>query len=109
MPLAQFTFTNGVAERNRKGTPTKAILWGNRNGFFYVLDRTNGPHDPYDYDSARGLEVPLERAGVRLSPYERGQRRPRTSHGITPLTVGLLRRDDVDWRTRRFWRVRRVI
>jgi alcohol dehydrogenase (cytochrome c) len=25
-----------------KGTPTKAILWANRNGFFYVLDRTNG-------------------------------------------------------------------
>jgi alcohol dehydrogenase (cytochrome c) len=25
-----------------RGTPTKAILWPNRNGFFYVLDRTNG-------------------------------------------------------------------
>ena len=31
-----------LADLNWKGTPTKAILWGNRNGFFYVLDRTNG-------------------------------------------------------------------
>jgi alcohol dehydrogenase (cytochrome c) len=25
-----------------RGTPTKAMLWANRNGFWYVLDRTNG-------------------------------------------------------------------
>lgn len=25
-----------------QGQPRKAILWANRNGFFYVLDRTNG-------------------------------------------------------------------
>jgi alcohol dehydrogenase (cytochrome c) len=31
-----------LADLNWKGTATKAILWGNRNGFFYVLDRTNG-------------------------------------------------------------------
>jgi alcohol dehydrogenase (cytochrome c) len=31
-----------LADINWKGTPTKALLWGNRNGFFYVLDRTNG-------------------------------------------------------------------
>ena len=31
-----------IADINWKGTPTKALLWGNRNGFFYVLDRTNG-------------------------------------------------------------------
>jgi len=31
-----------LADINWKGTPTKAILWGNRNGFFYVLDRTTG-------------------------------------------------------------------
>ena len=31
-----------LADLNWKGTPTKAMLWGNRNGFFYVLDRTNG-------------------------------------------------------------------
>jgi alcohol dehydrogenase (cytochrome c) len=27
---------------NWKGTRTNAILWANRNGFFYVLDRRNG-------------------------------------------------------------------
>jgi len=31
-----------LADLNWKGKPRKAILWGNRNGFFYVLDRTNG-------------------------------------------------------------------
>jgi alcohol dehydrogenase (cytochrome c) len=25
-----------------EGSPRKLMLWGNRNGFFYVLDRTNG-------------------------------------------------------------------
>jgi alcohol dehydrogenase (cytochrome c) len=31
-----------LADINWRGTPTKAMLWANRNGFFYVLDRTNG-------------------------------------------------------------------
>jgi alcohol dehydrogenase (cytochrome c) len=31
-----------LVDLNWRGTPTKAILWANRNGFFYVLDRTNG-------------------------------------------------------------------
>ena len=31
-----------LADINWKGTPVMALLWGNRNGFFYVLDRTNG-------------------------------------------------------------------
>ena len=31
-----------LADLNWKGTPTKAMLWANRNGFFYVLDRTTG-------------------------------------------------------------------
>jgi alcohol dehydrogenase (cytochrome c) len=31
-----------LADLTWRGTPTKAILWANRNGFFYVLDRTNG-------------------------------------------------------------------
>jgi len=31
-----------LADITWKGTPTKALLWGNRNGFFYVLDRTDG-------------------------------------------------------------------
>jgi alcohol dehydrogenase (cytochrome c) len=31
-----------LADLTWRGTPTKTILWANRNGFFYVLDRTNG-------------------------------------------------------------------
>ena len=31
-----------LADINWRGTPTKAMLWANRNGYFYVLDRTNG-------------------------------------------------------------------
>src|SRR5579872_7164851 len=31
-----------LANINWKGTPRKVMLWGNRNGFFYVLDRNTG-------------------------------------------------------------------
>lgn len=31
-----------LADINWRGTPTKAMLWANRNGYFYVLDRTTG-------------------------------------------------------------------
>jgi alcohol dehydrogenase (cytochrome c) len=31
-----------LADLNWRGTPTKAMLWANRNGYFYVLDRTTG-------------------------------------------------------------------
>jgi alcohol dehydrogenase (cytochrome c) len=31
-----------LADIKWNGAPRKVILWGNRNGFFYVLDRTNG-------------------------------------------------------------------
>lgn len=31
-----------LADLDWRGVPTKAMLWANRNGFFYVLDRTNG-------------------------------------------------------------------
>ena len=31
-----------LADLNWRGTPTKTMLWANRNGFFYVLDRTTG-------------------------------------------------------------------
>jgi len=31
-----------LAEINLNGSPRKAMLWGNRNGFFYVLDRVTG-------------------------------------------------------------------
>jgi len=31
-----------LADIDWKGSPRKVMLWANRNGFFYVLDRTNG-------------------------------------------------------------------
>jgi len=31
-----------LVNMNWNGTPRKLMLWANRNGFFYVLDRTNG-------------------------------------------------------------------
>jgi len=31
-----------LADINWKGSPRKVMLWGNRNGFFYVLDRATG-------------------------------------------------------------------
>ena len=31
-----------LADMNWRGTPTKAMLWANRNGYFYVLDRATG-------------------------------------------------------------------
>ena len=31
-----------LVDANWKGSPRKLMMWGNRNGYFYVLDRTNG-------------------------------------------------------------------
>jgi len=31
-----------LVDANWKGVPRKMMMWANRNGFFYVLDRTNG-------------------------------------------------------------------
>jgi alcohol dehydrogenase (cytochrome c) len=31
-----------LADINWKGTPTKVMMWANRNGYFYVLDRATG-------------------------------------------------------------------
>jgi alcohol dehydrogenase (cytochrome c) len=31
-----------LADIDWQGRPTKVMMWGNRNGYFYVLDRTNG-------------------------------------------------------------------
>ena len=31
-----------LADMNWQGTPRKLMLWANRNGFFYVLDRATG-------------------------------------------------------------------
>jgi alcohol dehydrogenase (cytochrome c) len=42
--LADINWTGGAASSRsgQQGTLTKTMLWANRNGFFYVLDRTNG-------------------------------------------------------------------
>ena len=46
MPHDEFDFdsvqTPVLADIEWKGRPRKAMLWANRNGFFYVLDRTTG-------------------------------------------------------------------
>ena len=31
-----------LADMNWQGTPRKVMMWANRNGFFYVLDRGTG-------------------------------------------------------------------
>jgi alcohol dehydrogenase (cytochrome c) len=36
------TQTPVLADINFRGTPRKVMLWANRNGVFYVVDRTNG-------------------------------------------------------------------
>ena len=33
-----------LADMQWQGQPRKVMMWGNRNGFFYVLDRTNGQY-----------------------------------------------------------------
>jgi alcohol dehydrogenase (cytochrome c) len=42
--LADINWPGGAASSRsgQQGTLTKTMLWANRNGFFYVLDRTNG-------------------------------------------------------------------
>jgi alcohol dehydrogenase (cytochrome c) len=49
-----------LVDANWNGSPRKLMLWGNRNGFFYVLDRTSGQFlsgKPYTYlNWASGLD-----------------------------------------------------
>src|SRR5580704_7639298 len=49
-----------LADMDWNGSPRKLMLWGNRNGFFYVLDRTTGKFllgKPYAYVNwASGLD-----------------------------------------------------
>jgi alcohol dehydrogenase (cytochrome c) len=50
-----------LADREWKGSPRKVLLWGNRNGFFYVLDRATGEFllgEPYvKQDWAKRLDA----------------------------------------------------
>lgn len=50
-----------LVDANWNGSPRKLMLWGNRNGFFYALDRTNGKFllgQPYmNVNWASGLDA----------------------------------------------------
>ncbi len=63
-----------LADLTWKGKPRKTMLWGNRNGFFYVLDRANGEFllgEPFVKQTwAKGLDErgrPMKVAGKNPS------------------------------------------
>ena len=51
-----FTQVPVLADMDWKGQPAKVMLWANRNGFFYVLDRVTGKflHGPAFCESELG-------------------------------------------------------
>ncbi|MCY4263832.1 MAG: PQQ-dependent dehydrogenase, methanol/ethanol family [Gammaproteobacteria bacterium] len=63
-----------LADIEWRGTPTKAMLWANRNGYFYVLDRTTGecllgkPFVPVNWSN--GLD---ENCRPMITPQPEGQ------------------------------------
>ncbi len=71
-----------LANMNWNGSPRKVLLWGNRNGFFYVLDRTTGKFlSGYPFvkvNWARGLDdvgrpiVTPQPAGTPTYPGQQG-------------------------------------
>lgn len=67
-----------LADLNWRGQPKKVVLWANRNGFFYVLDRTTGTFlfgKPFVKQTwAKGLDQngkPIKIPG--MAPTERGK------------------------------------
>ena len=44
-----------LVDANWNGSPRKLMLWGNRNGFFYVLDRATGELPARDVHSRRSI------------------------------------------------------
>jgi alcohol dehydrogenase (cytochrome c) len=64
-----------LVDGNWKGSPRKMMMWANRNGFFYVLDRTNGKFlfgMPFTKQTwAKGLDEngrPIPAAGQKPTP-----------------------------------------
>ncbi len=64
-----------LVDGNWKGSPRKMMMWANRNGFFYVLDRTNGKFlfgMPFTKETwAKGLDEngrPIPAAGQKPTP-----------------------------------------
>jgi alcohol dehydrogenase (cytochrome c) len=68
-----------LANLNWKGKPRKTMLWGNRNGFFYVLDRATGEFL---------LGEPLVKQTWAKGLDERG--RPIVAEGRMPSATGSL-------------------
>src|SRR6202000_1354087 len=64
------------ADMNVEGKPTKVLMDANRNGFFYVLDRTNGkliaanPYVKVNWASSIDLKTgrPVETAATKDAP-----------------------------------------
>ncbi len=57
-----------LVDMNWNGAPRKLMLWANRNGFFYVLDRTNGKFVRGDPFVRQNWAAGLDEAGrpIRL-------------------------------------------
>jgi alcohol dehydrogenase (cytochrome c) len=68
-----------LADLEWKGRPRKTVLWGNRNGFFYVLDRATGEYL---------LGKPFVKQTWATGLDERG--RPMKVTGMTPSPKGTL-------------------
>jgi len=73
-----------LADIDWKGAPLKAMLWANRNGYFYVLDRANGRFllgEPFvKINWSSGLD---ERGRPILTPQPAGQPTFPSDHGGT--------------------------
>jgi alcohol dehydrogenase (cytochrome c) len=68
-----------LAQMDWQGSQRKVMLWGNRNGFFYVLDRTTGQFL---------LGKPFTKVNWATGLDERG--RPMRARGMTPSKEGTL-------------------
>ena len=68
-----------LAQMDWQGSRRKVMLWGNRNGFFYVLDRTSGQFL---------LGKPFTKVNWATGLDERG--RPMRARGMTPSATGTL-------------------
>ena len=69
-----------LADISWKGSQRKAMLWANRNGFFYVLDRTTGEFLQAHASRQTELERRLRREGPAHSRAERHAEPGRRAH-----------------------------
>jgi alcohol dehydrogenase (cytochrome c) len=66
-----------LAKINWQGTPRKVILWANRNGFYYVIDRTTGKFLLGKAFVKQNWNIGFDELG-----------RPMKSPGLTPKPMG---------------------